>query len=176
MAARHLGHQIGRRWRDDDEIGVARQANMADVELALRIEQIGEGALAAQRAGGERRDEMLRGGREDAAHLCAAILQAADQVERFVGGNAAADDEQNARCRSLRGARAFCRAGCDGGSKCSRHVAAGLFRGLAQDDAHLVLHRAAVARGAQPQQLFQLVVELPDGETGHWNFLWIIRG
>ena len=37
----------------------------------------------------------------------------------------------------------------------------------AQDDADLVLHRAAVARRAQPQQLLQLVVELPDGEAGH---------
>ena len=33
---------------------------MADIELALRIEQVGEGALAAERAGRERRDEMLR--------------------------------------------------------------------------------------------------------------------
>ena len=32
------------------EIGVARQANMADVELAPRIEQIGIGVLAAERA------------------------------------------------------------------------------------------------------------------------------
>ena len=64
-------------------------------------------------------------------------------------------------------ARAFCRAGCDGGSKLLEDVVAGLFRGLAQDDADLVLHRPAVARGAQAQQLLQLVVELPDGETGH---------
>ncbi len=48
MAARHFGHQVGGRRRDDDEIGVARQPDMADVELALRIEQIGVGALAAR--------------------------------------------------------------------------------------------------------------------------------
>jgi hypothetical protein len=96
MAARHLRQQIGRRRRDDNEIGVARQTNVADIELAVRIEQVGENALAAQRAGGERRDEMLRGGGEDTAHLGAAVLQAADQVERFVGGDAAADDEQHA--------------------------------------------------------------------------------
>ena len=95
MAARHFRHEIGGRRRDHDEIGVARQANMTDVELALRIEQIGIGALAAQRAGGKRRDEALRGGGENAAHLGAAILQAPDQVERFVGGDAAADDEEN---------------------------------------------------------------------------------
>ena len=44
MAARHLGHQVGGRRRDHDEIGLARQPDMADVELARRIEQVGEGA------------------------------------------------------------------------------------------------------------------------------------
>src|SRR5580704_12768937 len=78
---------------------------MADVELALRIEQVGENALAAQRAGGERRDEMLRGGGEDAAHLRAAVLQATDQVERFIGSDAAADDEQHAVAVCFRRAR-----------------------------------------------------------------------
>ena len=99
MAAGHLRHQIRRRRRDDDEIGVARQPNMADVEFALRIEQIGVGALAAQRAGRQRRDEMLRGRGEDAAHVRAAVLQPADEIERLIGGDAAADDEQDARLR-----------------------------------------------------------------------------
>ena len=61
MAARHVRHQVGGRRRDDDEIGVAGEANMTDIEFALRIEQIGIGALAGERACGERRDEMLRG-------------------------------------------------------------------------------------------------------------------
>ena len=43
------------------DVGIARQADMADVELALRIEQIGIGAFARQRADRKRRDEMLRG-------------------------------------------------------------------------------------------------------------------
>ena len=38
MPARHAGDEIGGGRRDDDEVGIARQANMADVELALRIE------------------------------------------------------------------------------------------------------------------------------------------
>src|SRR5262245_56793376 len=37
----------------------------------------------------------------------------------------------------------------------------------AQDGADLVLHRAAVARGAQPQLLFEAFVELADGDAGH---------
>ena len=61
VAVRHLGHQVGGRGRDDDEIGVAREADMADVELGCRIEQVGEGALARERADRQRRDELLRG-------------------------------------------------------------------------------------------------------------------
>ncbi len=105
MAARDFRDQVGGRRRDDDEIGVARQADMADVEFALRIEQIGIGALAGERAGGKRRDEMLRGGGENAAHLRAALLQAPDQIERFIGGDAAADDEQDARAFGRRDVR-----------------------------------------------------------------------
>ena len=36
VAARHLRHEVGGRRRDDDEVGVAGEADMADVELALR--------------------------------------------------------------------------------------------------------------------------------------------
>ena len=57
---RHLGDQVGSRRRNDDEICVARQADMPDIELALRIEQIGIGALASERTDRKRRDEMLR--------------------------------------------------------------------------------------------------------------------
>ena len=61
-------------------------------------------------------------------------------------------------------------AACVGGFEEIESFVAGLFRRLAQDDADLVLHRPAVARGAQPQQLLQLVVELPDGEAGHGRY------
>ena len=107
VAARHFRQQIGRRRRDHDEVGIARQANMADVEFALRIEQIGVSALAGERAGGKRRDEVLRGRGEDAAHLRAAVLQTPDQIERFIGGDAAADDEEDARVRTAGGPRPF---------------------------------------------------------------------
>ena len=46
---------------------------------------------------------MLGGLRENAAHIRAAVLQAADEIERFIGGNAAADDEQEARAAGLYG-------------------------------------------------------------------------
>ena len=78
---------------------------MADIEFALRIEQIGVGALAGERAGRQRRDEMRRRCRQDAAHARAAILQPPDQVERFVGRDAAADDQQDALLCGRGGAR-----------------------------------------------------------------------
>src|SRR5262249_14836521 len=43
--------------------------------------------------------------------------------------------------------------------------------GVAQNGARLVLHRAAVARRAQPQAPLQIVVELADGDAGHGRTL-----
>ncbi len=50
---------------------------------------------------------MLRGRGENAAHVHAVILQAANEIERFVGGNAAADDEENAWAFDDRDARSL---------------------------------------------------------------------
>ena len=41
-AAGELGHQIGGGRRDDDQIGFARQPDMADIMLVLAVEEIGE--------------------------------------------------------------------------------------------------------------------------------------
>ena len=79
-----------------DHVGVARQADVADVGLVLAIEQVGVRPLSRERRCGERGHELLRALRENAAHRSAALAQAADQVERLVGRDAAADDEQDA--------------------------------------------------------------------------------
>ena len=68
VTAGHLGHQVGGGRRDDDQIGFAREPDVADVEFARRIEQVGEDALADNGAGRQRRDEMLGRLGEDAAH------------------------------------------------------------------------------------------------------------
>ena len=39
MAVRHLGHQVGGRGRDHDQVAVAGETDMAGVELARGIEQ-----------------------------------------------------------------------------------------------------------------------------------------
>ena len=96
MAARHLGHQVGGRGRHHDDIGVAGEPDMADVELGARIEQVDIGVLARDGARRQRRDEFLRGLRHHDAHRGAALPEAPDQVERLVGRDPAADDEQDA--------------------------------------------------------------------------------
>ena len=50
VAAGHLGHQVGGRGRHHDRSRVAGEPDVADVELARRIEQIGMDAPAAERA------------------------------------------------------------------------------------------------------------------------------
>ena len=95
LALRHLGHQVGGGGCDNNQIGIAGEANMSGVELALGIEQVRVAALVRQRPGCERGYELLRGACHHAADMDAALLQAADQVERLVGGDTAADDERD---------------------------------------------------------------------------------
>ena len=102
---------------------------------------------------------------EDAAHGEAALLQPADEIERFVGGDAAADDEQHAPRAGRGGLRRFLRRRA--GRIELRRLVPALLGGRAQDGAHLVFHGAAMAGGAQAQQLFEPLVELADGERGH---------
>jgi len=109
---------------------------------------------------------VLRGGGEDAAYLRAVILETPDQIERFVGGNSAADDQQNALVAGCSGWRLALR-GPRRRLELFEDFVAGAFRRLPQDDADFVFHGAIVAGGAQPQQLLQPIVELPDGETRH---------
>ena len=96
MPSRHLRHEIGGGRRDDDEVRVAGELDMADIGLVLAVEEIRMRALAGKRGSRKRRDELLRAGGEHAAHRGAALAQAADEVEGLVGRDAAADDEEDA--------------------------------------------------------------------------------
>ena len=87
---------IRRRRRDDEEIAFLRQAQMAHLALIGQREEIGIGFLAGERRGRERRDELLRARGQDAAHARAALLEAPDEIERLISGNAARDDQQDA--------------------------------------------------------------------------------
>ena len=168
VTAGHFGEEVRGCRRNDNEIGVASKPDVPDVEFALRIEQIGKSALSGERADGKRRHKMPCGRREDAAQSRSALLQAPDQIERLIGGDAAADDEENAwsvfaRRRGL----VFWRRGRRepvGGAM------VGFCRGFAQDHPDLVLHGSAVARRTQPQQLLQRVVELANSQAGQEVF------
>jgi hypothetical protein len=58
MAVRHLGDQVGGGGCDDEEVGRARQGDMADIGLVRQREQVGEAFLARERGDRERRDEL----------------------------------------------------------------------------------------------------------------------
>ena len=73
--------KIGGAGRDHDQLGLAREADVADIELAVAVEQVRIDAAVGQRPGRQRRDEFLRGLCHDHAHTCAALPQPADQVE-----------------------------------------------------------------------------------------------
>ena len=62
---------------------------MADVKFAREIEQIGEDAFTDERARREWRDKLFGGFRQNATNGDTALFQSADQIERFVGGDAA---------------------------------------------------------------------------------------
>ena len=96
MAARHLSEQIGRCRRDDDEVGLARQANVSDLLLVAEIEEVGEDLRVGEGANRKRRDELGSGSRQHGAHGRPLLAQASHEVEALVSGDAAADDEQNA--------------------------------------------------------------------------------
>ena len=164
MAMRHLRHEIRGGRRHYDQVAVARKTNVSGVELALGIEQIRIDALMGQRAGGQRRDELLRSLGQHAADLDMPLLQPADQFERFEGGDAAADDQGDARLPGNRLARGAIYHDHRGLRRGRRAV---MLRGFPQDHPHLVLDRAAVARRPQPQFVMNGVVELADAEVGH---------
>ena len=112
----------------------------------------------------------------------AALLEPADEIERLVGGDAAADDQKDideddfvAAGRLSNCCRACSLLQLDGavrGEPASHRRAQPTpaivsQRRFAQDDARLVLHRTAVPGRAQAQALLEVIVKPADGETGH---------
>ncbi len=93
---RHLGEKVGGRRRDHDQIGLARQTDMPDLGLVLEVEEIGEDLRLGEHRERERRDEFGAAACQDRAHARAPLLQAAHQFEALIGGDAAADDQEDA--------------------------------------------------------------------------------
>ena len=143
---------------------------MAGVELALGIEQISVATLVRQRAGGKRRDELLRGFGQYAADVNMPLLETPDQVQRLVGGDAAADDQGDPGLSGRIGAPHRGRPGVrrrqDGLRRCCGELGAALYK-LPEDHPDLLFDGAAVFGRAQPQIGLDGFVEFSDGQASH---------
>ena len=158
VTVRHLGHDVGGRRRDHDQVIVARQANVADVELAMLVEQVTEGLLTRDRADRHRRDELLCGFGHHHTHRNATLAQAADQVERFVRCDAARNDEEDASRRDLR----FSFEAPDRLCETFRFRRSSVRRALRQQQPDFLFHRAPVGGGAQTQPRLHVLRQVAD--------------
>ena len=93
---RHLREQVGRRRADHDQIGLAAELDMAHLGLVLQIPQRGIDRAFRQGRKAHRGDEMGAARGQDGGHRMAGLARQADQLGGLVGGNATADDEEDA--------------------------------------------------------------------------------
>ena len=75
---------------------IAREADMADIVLVLAIEEVVIDLGVGERADRKGRHELARRAGHHRRHRRAALLEAADQVERLVGRDTAPDDQEDA--------------------------------------------------------------------------------
>jgi hypothetical protein len=103
---RHLRHQVGRRRRDDEKVGIARQLDVSHLGLVGEREQVRVHLVLGQGGDRQRRHERLARLGEDRPDMGAALPEPADQIEALIGRDAPADDEEDALAleRRLHGA------------------------------------------------------------------------
>ena len=94
-AMRHLGHDVGGRRGHHHDIGLLPQPDVGDVALGGQRERVGVGRPAGEGLDRERGHKFGTGTGQDAAHLGAALPEPPDEVEAFVGGDAACDHQQH---------------------------------------------------------------------------------
>ena len=90
--------EIGGRRRDHHEIGVAGQFDMPHLRFIGEREEILMHLRARQRRQRQGRHELRAGLRQHRTDRGTAFAQATHEVERLVGCNATADDQEDARC------------------------------------------------------------------------------
>ena len=81
--------------RDHDQIGLPAQFDMAHFRFVGQREQVFINLFAAQAGERQRRHELRAGLGQNRPHLDLRAAQQADQFQALVGGDAAADDQQN---------------------------------------------------------------------------------
>ena len=85
---------IRARRRDHDEVGGARQLDMADRGFVRQAEQFVADGLPAEGRRRKRGNELLRRRGHDDAHRRAAVPEPPDQLQRLVGRDSSADDRR----------------------------------------------------------------------------------
>ena len=63
VASRHLGDEVGGRGRNDNEVGLAREPDVADIELIVASNRSVNTRSPDSAPADERRDELLSGAR-----------------------------------------------------------------------------------------------------------------
>jgi hypothetical protein len=107
-AAGHARHEVCRGGADDDEIGLARELDVAHLDLVLEVPQRGVDGVLAQGCQCHGGNEVRAAIGQDTSDVRAFLAQQADEFARLVGRDAATDDEEDA-C-SLHG-RGLCNGG-----------------------------------------------------------------
>ena len=91
----HLGKKISRGWCHHHKIGGARQLDVAHLGFIGEGEKIGIDLVAGERGHRKRCHEFFCRLRHDGGDADAPAGEQANEFERLVGRNAAADDEEN---------------------------------------------------------------------------------
>ncbi len=92
---RHLGEEIGGRWTDDHQIGLAAQLDMPHLDFVLEVPETGVDRLLGQGRERHRRHEPLAARGQHAAHAPAGLADQPNQLARLIGRDPAADDEKD---------------------------------------------------------------------------------
>ncbi len=94
-----LGEKVGRRRRDDDRVGAARQVDVAHPVVRAGLPQIGEHRPAGERLQRQRRDEAAGGGRHADVHRDVRLDEEPRELGGLVRGDAAGQAEHDPRKR-----------------------------------------------------------------------------
>ena len=95
-AVREATDEVGRRGRDEDSIGPARELDVAHRRFGGLVPEVGAYRPARERLEGERRDELLRARAHHDLHFGAPLTQATHDFGALVRSDAARHAEQDA--------------------------------------------------------------------------------
>ena len=95
-AVREPADEVGRRGRDQDPVGPARELDVSHRRLGGLVPEVGAYRPARERLEGERRDELPRACAHHDLHFGAPLTQATDDFGALVRSDAARHAEQDA--------------------------------------------------------------------------------